>query len=201
VTAPISSTETTALVVLVLLVLVLGRRTVRQLSGTRYSASRLYGFAGLYVLLFGVLAFATLYAAVATWGWAAYGLIPVYVAVPVVAAVLAAPHVRKVVRFERRDGGELYYRLSWQVPVLYLALFLTRIVAEVAVFGLAGVGASYPPPAPPSASGLVILVVVDLLFGVSLGLLIGRGVGVYQARQELPPATESPASSPPLPSG
>jgi len=190
----------TALIVLLVIVFILARRTYLMLHGTRYSAARLFGFAGFYVLLFVALAFTTLYAAVAAWGSDADLLLVPYVAVPVVAAALVVPYVRRIVQFEQREGGEWYYRLPWHIPLLYLTLFVVRIVAEFAVFGVAGLVFTFPLPAPPSAGALVILVVVDLLFGLSLGLLVGRGIAVYRAHRDLPPASGSPPASP-LPSG
>jgi len=188
----------TALIVLLFIVLILARRTYLQIRGTRYSTGRLFGFAGFYALLFGGLAFSTLYAAVATWGSNADLLVAAYVAVPVAAALLAIPYVQRIVRFEQRNG-EWYYRLSWHVPALYLGLFLARIGAEVAVFGLSGLLVTYPPPTPPSVAALVALIVVDLLFGFSLGLLFGRGIGVYRAHRELPTDAGSGPGAPLLP--
>jgi hypothetical protein len=201
--APPASSATPEIVFLVLIIIILARRTVLQLQGSRFSVGRLFVFAGFYTLLFVALAFATLYAATVTWGTSGYGLIVPYIAVPALGGVFAAPYIRRIVRFERRDDGEWYYRLSWHIPVLYLALFTARIVAEVAVFGLAGVEFTIPPPAPPSTGALEILIGVDLLFGLSLGLLLGRGVGVFLAHRDLPASPTGPSSppSPPLPSG
>jgi hypothetical protein len=192
-----------ALVFLVLIVLIIVRRTVLMIQGAQYSAPRLFAFAGIYILLFAALAFGTLYAAAATWGASAYALVALYVAIPVAAATIAAPYVARIVRFEQRGNGVWYYRLSWHVPVLYLVLFIARIVAEIVIFGLNEILVSFPPPTPSTVTALVVLIVVDLLFGVSLGLLIGRGLGVLRAHRDLlaragvPP----PPPSPPLPSG
>lgn len=195
--APVSSNLTPALVLLVVIVLIIVRRTYRQIQGTPYSTGRLFGFGGFTALLFVLLAFGTIYAAVATWGSVAYGLLVAYVAVPAAAAVVAAPYVQRVVRFEHRENGQWYYRLSWHIPVLYLALFVVRIVAEVAIFGLSAVLA-YPPPTPSSVAVLAVLIGVDLLFGVSFGLLVGRGIGVYRAHRALPPSAPAPSAPPPL---
>jgi len=201
--APPVSSVTPEVVLLVLLIAIIARRTVLQIQGARFSLGRLFVFAGFYVLLFVALAFVTLYAAVVAWGPNAYVLIAPYVAIPAVAAYLAAPYIRRIVRFELRANGEWYYRLSWHIPVLYLALFTARLVAEIAVFGLAGVEFTLPPPAPPSVGALEILVGVDLLFAVSLGLLVGRGIGVVLAHRDLPKEApySAPPPSPPLPSG
>lgn len=195
--APLSASSVTAeIVLLLLIVFVLVRRTYGMVQGTRYSAPRLFVFAGFYVVLFVALAVATLYAAISTWGSNAYLLIPAYTALPIAAAWAVAPYVQKIVRFERRDDQEWYYRLAWHIPALYLSLFIARFVAEIVVFGPSAAFA-FPPPAPPSGAALWILIGVDLLFAVSLGLLVGRGIGVYQAHQALPPVS---VASPPLPS-
>jgi len=201
--APPVSSVTPEIVILVFLIAIIARRTVLQLQGARFSVGRLFVFAGIYVLLFVAFAVTTLFAAVVAWGTTAFLLVVPYAGVPAVAAFLAAPYVRRIVRFERRGDGEWYYRLSWHIPILYLVLFTARIVAEVAVFGLAGVEFTIPPPAPPSVGALEILVGVDLMFAVSLGLLVGRGVGVVLAHRDLPKdaAPPTPPPSPPLPSG
>jgi hypothetical protein len=196
--APPPSSATTELFILAILILFLARRTYRQVTGTRYSLGRLFVFAGVFILLFAILAFETLYAAVATWGTDAYALLALYVAFPAVAAFFAAPYVERVVRFEQREDGYWYYRLSWHVPVLYLVLFVVRLGAEVSVFGLSALLFTIPPPAPPSVAALVLLVGVDLLFGVSLGLLLGRGIGVYRAHRALPSGVQEPPQAPPL---
>jgi hypothetical protein len=197
VSAPVSPNLAPAVIVLVLIVLIIVRRTYGQIQGTPYSTGRLFGFGGFTALLFVLLAFGTIYAAVAFWGSVAYGLVAAYVAVPALAAAVAAPYVQRVVRFEPREDGSWYYRLSWHIPVLYLTLFVVRIVAEVAIFGLSAVLA-YPPPTPPSAATLAVLIGVDLLFGVSFGLLVGRGIGVYRAHRALPSSAPASSPSPPL---
>jgi hypothetical protein len=200
VSTPSSADASTAVIVLLFIVLILARRTYLMVQGTRYSTGRLVAFGAFYVLLFVALAFTTLYAAVGTWGPDGVLLLAPYVAVPVLAAVLVVPYVRRIVRFERRDDGQWYYRLPGLIPVLYLTLFVFRILAEFAVFGIAGLAFSFPLPAPPSVGALEILIGVDLLFGFSLGLLVGRGIGVYRAHRDLPAEPASPAHAP-LPEG
>jgi len=197
----ISGAISSELLIVALIVLILARRTYRQLTGAPFSASRLFGFAGFYILLFALLAATTLVAAVVTWGTVAFALLAPYLAIPVLAAILTAPYVRRVVRFDRRSDGQWYYRLSWHIPVVYLALFVSRIGAEIVIYGPSGALPSIPPPAPPSGAVLWVLVAVDLLFALSLGLLVGRGIGVYRAHKDLPvPAiSASRGADPPLP--
>ena len=196
-TAPSLSSIAPEIFLLLIVVFILVRRTLRMLSGTRYSADRLIAFAGIYVLLFAALAAATLYAASISWGPNALVLIAPYVALPVAAAWVVAPYVQRIVRFERRDNDEWYYRLTWHIPALYLSLFVARFFAEIVVYGPSAAFA-FPPPAPPSGPALWVLIGVDLLFAISLGLLVGRGLGVFRAYRALP-ATPLPPS--PLPSG
>jgi hypothetical protein len=187
-----------AVLVLLLFVAIIARRTYRMIQGTRYSPGRLFGFAGFYVLLFAGLAFTTLFAAVSAWGLYGELLVIPYAAVPAAAGVVAAPYVRRIVRFERRDDGRWYYRLPWLVPILYLSLFIFRFSLEIVLFGVAFTSSFLLPTSVPTG-WLLLLMGVDLLFGISLGVLLGRSVGVYRAFQDLP---QEPGSSeaPPLPS-
>lgn len=195
------SPVTTEIVIFAILVLFLVRRTLRMVSGAVYSVGRVFVFAALYILLFVALAFTTLFAAVVDLGPNAYSLLLPYAAVPVVAGLFAAPYIRRAVAFEHRVDGQLYYRLSWYLPALYLTLFVTRFVAEFLVLGPSALTFAFPPPTPSSLAGLYALIGVDLLFGVSLGLLVGRGVGVYLAHGDFTSQQTAPPPSPPLPSG
>lgn len=198
--APPTSAFYTELFLIVIIVLILARRTYAMIQGTAYSAARLFGFAGFYILLYVVLAYGTLASALGFWGSTTYLLVAAYVAVPVVAGLVAAPHVERIVHFEQRADGQWYYKLGMVVPVAYLVLFVIRIGAEIAVLGPNAFYLTFPPPPAPSVGALVVLLAVDLLFGVSLGLLLGRGVGVYRAYQKLPKAKSTPPPpSAPLP--
>ncbi len=189
---------TTAVVFLALIVLILVRRTYRLVRGALYSTARLVGFSVFYSLLFGLFAFTTLYAAVGVWGNLALLLVIPYGAVVAGAALVSAPYIRRIVRFESRADGRWYYRLPMLVPVLYLGLFLLRFAIELVVFGVTPTTTVLPTTL--STPVLVVLVAVDLLLGVSAGLLIGRSIGVYRAFGEraVPPV---PAASPLRPGG
>lgn len=197
--APAGPEVGSAVFVLVLIVLLLARRTYLSITGARYSAGRLFGFTGFYLLLFAVLGSTTIYLALASWGTVGWLLLAPYAGVVLGAAALAIPHVRATVRFESRGEGRWYYRLPWVVPVAYLVLFVLRFGVEVALFGPSTVASFTLPTSAPSGA-VVVLIAVDLLFGVSMGLLLGRAVGVYLAFQSKPEA-RTLAPSPPLPDG
>jgi hypothetical protein len=189
---------TTTLIIFLILVFFLARRTVALLQGTRYSVGRLTAFASFYVLLFGLLAFSTVFTVIGLWGSIGYALIPAYAAVVVAATLVARPFVQRRVVFESRSDGEWYYRLPVVVPALYLVLFVVRFGVEIVVLGPSFLASPFLPPSLPT--GLVaVLVGVDLLFGMSTGILIGRSVGVYQAFQSRPAGSAGTGSGP-LPS-
>jgi len=177
--APPVSLETTV-VVLVLFIAIIARRTYRTLTGARYSPARMFGFVGFALAFFALFVATTVYAALGTWGPVGWALLAPDGATTCVVAVYTYPHVRRVVRFERRDDGTAYYRLPWLVPVLYLSLYTARLVVEVVVFGVSSLSSpSFPSSLPQGV--LVIAAAFDVLYAVSLGLLFGRALGVRRA--------------------
>jgi len=196
-----SSNLTPALVIVALFVVILVRRTVLLVQGARYSTGRLIVFSAFYVLLYVALAGSTIAAAVALWGPDALLLLLPYAGAVAAATLVALPYVRHIVRFEERGPGEWYYRMPWLVPVIYLVLFLVRFATEIVVFGPAAVTSFTFPTV--SAGLLELLIGIDLLYSASTGLLVARGVGVYQAHQKLvagsAASTAAPPASRPLP--
>jgi hypothetical protein len=176
---PPAALEST-LIFLVIIVLILVRRTYGQLSGALYGPIRLFGFATFALLLYALFASTTLYAAIGTWGSVAGALVAPYALVPALSAYIVAPHVRRVVRFERRGDDRVYYRLPWLIPLLYLVLFIARLSIEFVVLGPSAFGSFVLPAALPRET-LAILTGFDLLYGASLGLLFGRAWGVRTA--------------------
>jgi len=197
--APPASLETTV-VVLALFILLIARRTYRTLTGARYSAGRMFGFVGFAFAFFALFVTTTVYAALGTWGPVGWALLAPDGATACVVAAYTYPHVRHVVRFERRDDGTAYYRLPWLVPVLYLSLYTARLVVEVVVFGLSSLSSpSFPSSLPEGV--LVIAAAFDVLYAVSVGLLFGRALGVRRAYLDgVPGATSTHgAAGRPLP--
>ncbi|MFZ3356585.1 MAG: hypothetical protein WA549_07520 [Thermoplasmata archaeon] len=193
--SPPAGSFETSLIILVIIVLVLARRTYNMVQGAAYSEPRLVAFGIFTLVFFEAFAATTLYVAIGVWGSIAWALLAPYVLVVVGAAWLTAPHVRQVVRFERREGDQLYCRLPWVIPVLYLVLFVTRLGIEVVLFGISSLFTFTLPTSLPVVL-LAILIGFDLLYGASLGLLFGRGIGVRRAHQDLGSSEGSPALPP-----
>jgi hypothetical protein len=184
------SPESTGLIFLVLIFLLLARRTVALAQGTPYSPVRVFGYGAFTTLIFVFFGATTIYIATTVWGPIALVLIAPYAGVVVASAIIAEPRVRARVRFERRGGQGWYYRLPIIVPVLTLVLFVVRLTAEILLFGLtAAVTFVFPTTVP--LSTLLVLIGVDLLYGISVGLLFGRGFAV-RAAYAAGPAQETP---------
>lgn len=178
--AVLSSADTSALIVLAVLVLLLARRTYRLAQGTPYSPARVFAYGGLSALLFGFFAASTIYVALGTWGNLAYALLAPYAVAVVGSAAFAEPRIRRLVRFEDREDGQTYFRLPLVVPVLTLVMFVVRASVEIWQFGLSAIG-SLSFPTSLSLGALETLIAFDLLYGASIGLLIGRGVAIRTA--------------------
>jgi hypothetical protein len=187
---PVTGPETTGLIILAIIVLLLVRRTYRLSQGTPYSTTRVFGYGAFSTLVFVVFGASTIYVAVGTWGWTALALIAPYALVVLGAAWVARPRVQALVKFERRSDGQLYYRLPIVIPVVTLVLFVVRASVEVLLFGLNAL-VTFTLPTSVSVGTLVILIAVDLVYGSSIGLLYGRGLGV-RAAYEAGPAHETP---------
>jgi hypothetical protein len=194
--AGFTSADQTALIFLALIVLIMVRRTYLLSQGTPYSVARLFGYGAFSMALFGFLAASTIYVAWTVWGSIALALLAPYSAIVIATAWYVRPHVEKRVTFETRQNGVLYYRLPIVIPVLSLVFFVARLSVEIWILGLASI-TNFTVPTGVSTLDLVVLAVFDLLFGASIGLLIGRGLGVRRAYESRPKPTETPLTSSP----
>ncbi|HTT72807.1 MAG TPA: hypothetical protein VMG99_01465 [Thermoplasmata archaeon] len=186
----LGSAGTSALVFLAIIVLIMVRRTYMLSRGSVYSPGRVFSYGGFSMLLFAVFAATTIYVAVGTWGTVGYALLAPYVAIVVGSVFVAEPRVRRLVKFEERADGRTYYLLPLIVPVLTLVLFIVRVAVEIWLFGLDSI-ATFAIPTSLSSGALEILIAFDLLYGISIGLLIGRGLAIRAAFNARQPAPES----------
>ena len=189
----LSANDASTIVIVAIIVVVIARRVVGMVRGAPVSPPRLFGFAILFGFLFVVGIFSTL-SQLPVW---TYGL---DAAVVVVASVLATWYVQRIVVIEWRNGA-WYYRLGVVIPVVYIALFATRLALDAVVLGIDPFA---PPMGGPVLTGtkLGLVTVVDALFAFSTGLLVGRSVGVYLEYKKKAAAGPPPASAtapPPTP--
>jgi len=173
-----------AIVFGVIIGLLILRRGYNQYVGTPVVPGRLLAYAALYPLLFVLVVGLEDYPILPLWSLA------VDVAAAAVGGAVALEYVgRRVTIYQQ--GGRWMYRLGLVVPVVYAALFVTRLALEVAI-GLD----PFAPAVAVSGTTAVILEVVDALYGFSTGLALGRNIGVYRVYQRKTAA----GSGAPLPS-
>jgi hypothetical protein len=167
-----SGDVSTTLFFVVILALIYTRRIVLSYTGTPVSGTRIALYSAFVGLLF---TFAVL---------TGYTLVPWYV-YPVLAAALAGaflvaePYVRGRVVLEERSPGRWVYKLSPVVPLVYIVLFVVRLLLDLFVLNVDPLTYSYG-SITVSSGAIWVLVAVDLLFAISTGLILGRNIGVYR---------------------
>ncbi|MGI0054929.1 MAG: hypothetical protein ACREB9_03315 [Thermoplasmata archaeon] len=171
------STETSDLGPVVIAILVVSfvfvRRIIATQRGARISEVRFVIYSAFVVAIFGLT---ILTGALVLPIWE----IPVDLAVLAAFVGVGAIYVGRRVRIVEQAPGEWVYLLGPLVPILYLALFLTRLSLDFIVLNVS------PFTFTLTSSGLTpfaaaTLAIVDLLFAVSTGLVVGRTIGVYRA--------------------
>src|SRR5580700_10570148 len=166
-----SSADIGPVVILLLFVVIIGRRVVLMVRGTPVRPARMFLIALFYVLLFAITIAAS-YAELPLWTYA------VDAAVLVAASIGATVLVQRRVVVEWKDGV-WSYRLGALIPAIYLTLFVVRLLLDLFVLNVNPFAFTVPSAAPLTGVSLYIVVLVDALFALSTGLLLGRTVGVY----------------------
>lgn len=176
------------LVVTALVLFLVLRRAYRMYLGTPLRPVQLFALSALYVALFVLLAaFESL--PLLPW-WSTVLDLPVGVA----AAVVAFEYVDRRVQIYR--AGEVWmFRIGLLVPVVYVGLFVLRLVLELVVVGINPFAGSptLPVLTPFEAD---VLIGVDALFAFSTGLVVGRNVGVYRSYERHRRSAGAPVSPP-----
>jgi hypothetical protein len=163
--------------------LIILRRAYSITQGVTVSAGRLLILPVIYVGLYGAeLAALALSSGPANLELEVYASLTLDAALVAVGAVIAYGYTRRHVELYRNEGDPQWsYRLGALLPVVYVVLFVVRVVLETVILG----EIPFAVPAPSALAGvpplsLYILFVVDGLWGVSTGFLLGRNVGVYE---------------------
>jgi hypothetical protein len=175
--------------ILVLLALV---RAVRMARGTSANPARLGFYAGIYVFLF-LLVVGLDLAPLPLW------FLAVDAALAVAGGVVATFYVRKAAQITRTPAGGYVYRLGLVLPLIYLSLFVVRIVLDLSVLGEDPFATPPTGPTTVNAQLVDLLALVDVLFAFSTGLIVGRSLGVYLALREHQRTEGATAPVPPAP--
>ncbi|MFZ0830509.1 MAG: hypothetical protein WCB18_04820 [Thermoplasmata archaeon] len=152
-------------------------RSYGSYQGRMYSSTRVMFFPVLIVLLYLETEFET----IATVPWAFPVWTVVDVVVLIASAVTTLPIAGRLVRVSRRDDGAWYYQYGIELIAFYLALWVVRL-GLAAYFDPASVEFVAPTGAL-SATASVVVVLIQALFSVSSGLVVGRAIGTYRLYQ------------------
>jgi len=197
----VSELDVEGYLVVALFGLFLLRRTYRMTQGVPAGAFRLAVLPAFYLGLY-VLELAGIWLAGTGSGRSDLTLATFGADAALVAAGTAVAYwitARHVQLYRPSGGVAWYYRLKPLLPVLYVVLFFARVGVEAAVVGIS-------PFAEPTAAqldaisptALYALFVVDALWGLTTGFLVGRSGAVYHAWKK---AERGPPPSGPLAGG
>lgn len=184
---PLSSPVVLGYLFVAVFSLIVLRNAYRLTQGVRVSYARLVIYPVFYVLIYAgellPVAFAGLSSSLAI-GY--YAALAVDLAVFGAGVWFAYRHVAHHVELYRPEGASFpYYRIGALLPVVYVGLFVVRVVIGAVVLG-------QPPfaiPTPQSIEALgplllLLFLLLDTLWGLSTGFLLGRNLAVYRrARQ------------------
>jgi hypothetical protein len=186
-TIVISNTDAVAYLFVAVFGFIILRRAYLLTQGTRISTTRLLILPAFYLIIYA--------AEMAAIGFAGAGSSvsgQVYLSFVLDGALLAAGAfvafgytLRHLEIYQAPGETAWSYRMNALLPVVYVALFLARVAIETAVLN----EAPFAVPAPGALAGvssiaLYSLFVVDALWGLSTGFLLGRSLAVYREWQE-----------------
>jgi hypothetical protein len=167
-----------AVAIEVLLVIWIGVRSYRSYQGRRYSPQVLV-FPVLIVFLF----FLTEYDTITAVPWSYPVWLLAGVAILIVSALATLPIAPRLVRVTQRDNGQWYYQFGIELIAFYLALWVVRLGLAI-YFDPASLEITTTTSAPLSATASEVLVLIQLLFAISSGLVVGRGIGTYRLAEK-----------------
>jgi hypothetical protein len=175
----------------VFLVLLIGYRSLLNYRGRPLSVARLVTFPALVLLLWVVAQAETAYAIPASFPlWIALDI-----GVVVVGALVTVPLAGRLITVYQGPDGRWMYRYGIELIVFYLVSWVVRLVLAT-VFDPSSLEftAGTAPTLSPLASS--VMLVVQALFSLSTGLVVGRAVVTYRTYRMAESRTA--ASAPPL---
>jgi hypothetical protein len=184
-----SSAVATAVLIQLIVILIIARRSYAMTRGVPYSTFRIALLPGVLLALWVVYELESLLLI----PWAFPYLNALDLAILVATAFAFAPVAERmtVVNRDGRGGGTI--RIGISLAALYLGAFVIRVAVAVALFPNSLVFGSQPGGFPPLAQQIV-LAVIDALFSFSAGLALARSVGMR--RKWVKAGTASPSGSP-----
>lgn len=171
----LSSSELTAILIQAVIVLLIARRSYAMSQGVPFSRVRLLLLPILILVLWGVSELESIFLT----PWAVPYLIVVDVAILAGTSVGFAPVAERMTSVGRDAAGNWTYRISFTLAALFLLAFVARLALAVALFP-SSLQFGAPPSGFPAAAQQSVLAVIDAIFSLSAGLLVGRSLGVLR---------------------
>ena len=159
----------------VVLAVWIGLRSLRVYQGRRYSEARVLLFPVLVLLLFLETEVATIYAV--AWAFPVFTVFDVVILAASAAATW--PFITRLVKVTRRDDGALYYQYGIELISIYLGLWVVRL-ALAAYYDPSSLILGATVSTSLSATASDVLVLIQALFAISSGIVIGRAIGTYR---------------------
>ena len=187
----VSAALENVLVIEALIAVVILVRSARTYRGRALQVSRLVLFPCLATLLWLAAEAATVYSTPA--------IFPLWTAVDaglvVVGALVTLPLAPRLITVYRAEDGQWMYRYGVELIALYLASWVVRL-GLAAYFDPSSLEFSYTTGPPLSALASAVMQLVELLFSLSTGLVIGRSVATYRLYRKA--LADSPSAEKPL---
>jgi hypothetical protein len=190
--AQMSSAFTDTLFLEVLIAVFILMRSVRTYYGRALSVPRL--------VIFPVLATVLWSAAEASTAYSIPSSFPLWTtidaALVVAGAFVTLPIAPRLISVYQTPDGQWMYRYGIELIAFYLTSWIVRL-ALAAYFDPSSLQFTYTTGPPLSALAAAVMQVVEVLFSISTGLLIGRTVGTYRLYRSA--VARAPPRSVPLP--
>jgi len=184
-----SSPQLFALAIQIVIILAVIRRSYSMMQGVAYSLPRLALLPVLILVLWGI---SELESIVLT-PWAIPYLIALDLAILIGTAIVSTPIAERMTTVHRDPAGGGSYRIGISMAVLFVGVFVARIALAAVLFPSAFQFGS-PPAGFPPIQQQIVLGVIDALFSMSAGLLVGRSVGIYRRWESARPTSPTPAT-------
>lgn len=171
----LSSSDYTTIFIQVVIVLLIARRSYAMSQGVAFSRARLVLLPILILILWGVSELESIFLT----PWALPYLILLDVAIVAGTSLVFAPIAERMTSVGRDAAGNWTYRISFALAALFLLAFVARLALAVALFP-SSLQFGAPPSGYPPGPQQVVLAMIDAIFSLSAGLLVGRSLGVLR---------------------
>jgi hypothetical protein len=170
-----SSPELFAIGLQVVIVLLIVRRSYSMARGVPYNGLRLAVVPALILFLWGLSELQSLLLT----PWALPYLIALDLVILILTSLAFARLAERMTQVRRGPSGHWSYQIGFSIAALFLGAFVIRLGVAVVLFPSSLVFGSMTGGFPPTQQQ-VVLALIDALFSVSAGLLVGRSLGVYR---------------------